>query len=111
MARRVDNSTAPDVREEVVRRLVADMTPETRAAMTRALCQPPTPPDTGWRDISTAPKDGTEMLLLIDGTVTHGSFDTYLNCWLTSCEGFKAHSEPTAWLPWPAPTQDTKEGR
>lgn len=58
---------------------------------------------TGWRPIETAPKDGTQILLLGDRSVVNGS-------WNRGSAFFSPHwmggiHEPTHWMPLPAPPE------
>lgn len=81
------------------------------------MSQPPppaTPPPTGWRDIATAPKDGTDVLLFATwigngrpvigcgGWRKNGS-EVYQWSWTWACE-------PTHWQPLPAPPTQETEG-
>lgn len=52
-----------------------------------------------WRDISTAPKDGTEILALYDDDFRQVvTWDAMMDGWLV-CENF--YIEPTHWMPLP----------
>jgi hypothetical protein len=66
----------------------------------------------GWRDIESAPKDGSVVLLgypphpRIDRSVYEGRWNRAQNTW-TSCNGFILHSDATHWMPLPpAPQPD-----
>lgn len=63
-----------------------------------------------WQDISTAPKDGTRVIV---GVWVHDAFDdeTFWADWIESYSEFKPHwgeddtngDEPTHWMPLPPP--------
>jgi hypothetical protein len=80
----------------------------------------PTAPQDGWRPISTAPKDGTRILILEDGRhhflSAWGAFYSpfyraEIAGWWTSSDPHRAHvtlpDEATHWQPLPAPPNGT----
>jgi hypothetical protein len=58
-----------------------------------------------WQDISTAPKDGTRILLFANGRVSVGGFDPHWsgNCWVFIDPRIATGTGPTHWMPLPAP--------
>lgn len=67
-----------------------------------------------WRDISSAPKDGTEILL---GTLKDGRWFHIMSDWWTSRDhGSFWHAwcrydfNPTHWMPLPSPLHPMNEG-
>tara|TARA_R110000824_G_C14847424_1_gene639740 strand:- start:75 stop:293 length:219 start_codon:yes stop_codon:yes gene_type:complete len=71
---------------------------------------------TDWQDISTAPKDGTIVLLAGDGWIDAGAWVSELNdsddpdgwtCWSVASWNYQEWSfaRPTHWMPLPEPPQ------
>jgi hypothetical protein len=64
-----------------------------------------------WQDISTAPKDGSRLLLavMVDGgkRVVVGGFDSHWTgqCWVYEKNGVPVGTTPTEWMPLPTPTE------
>lgn len=55
----------------------------------------------GWRDMESAPKDGTDILIHDDGAITVVFWDG--DCWRHPYKGGKTRwDHPTAWQPLPA---------
>ncbi len=63
--------------------------------------------DQAWQDISTAPKDGTKILVWVPETWVCVSWRTvrYMNGW-TEWEGDDYQFHPTKWQPLPQPPGD-----
>ena len=62
-----------------------------------------------WQPIETAPKDGTRVLLFIEGVVTEGTWDRSWLSWHTPSffsqerdPDYEDCAEPTHWMPRPA---------
>jgi hypothetical protein len=63
------------------------------------------PTDTGWRDIATAPKDGTDVLVCDDETG-----ERHVSYWTGDCWSGRNRFKPTHWMPLhPAPTDTGRE--
>ena len=66
-----------------------------------------------WRDISTAPKDGEQMLLWDGGIIVFGWFDgatdywRFLDIFTGKIDEFPQDQEPTHWMSLPSPPKDT----
>lgn len=75
---------------------------EQKTAAIRALSMPA--PAQAWRDISTAPKDGTHVLGADGLYVDVFWFSEGLDGWAcATTEDFGGHNAPTHWMPLPAP--------
>lgn len=86
----------------------------------RTLKVSPTPDPQAWQPIETAPKDGTWILLCVEGsdkahigTWNAGSeatdgWEGYAACWEKDGEGLQLH-DMTHWKPLPAPPADREE--
>ena len=63
------------------------------------------PTDTGWQDIATAPKDGTDVLVCDDETG-----EGHVSYWTGDCWSGRNRFKPTHWMPLhPAPTDTGRE--
>ena len=63
------------------------------------------PTDTGWRDIATAPRDGTDVLVCDDETG-----ERHVSYWTGDCWSGRNRFKPTHWMPLlPAPTDTGRE--
>jgi len=56
-----------------------------------------------WRDIATAPKDGTEILLGWKKMVASGHYARLTNGWITSRGTYHGIYAPHFWMPLPPP--------
>ncbi len=72
-----------------------------------------------WRDISTAPKDGTRALVWIDlrgehitdrSYATIGCWDEFWGVWRDGHVGPQLRERPTHWMPLPPPPAPKGEG-
>jgi hypothetical protein len=63
----------------------------------------------GWRDIASAPKDGTEVLLGFDHpfVVRTGQWSNYFKAWVTGEYSSPFANRPTRWQPLPPPPLET----
>lgn len=92
----------------------------TQEKWTAALAAAPQPPEEGWLDISTAPKDGTRILLARCGLNEAGEdFGIWWACagswsarWKNWNDGIEpcGLADPNYWMPLPAPPKPIKEG-
>lgn len=53
-----------------------------------------------WRDISTAPKDGTQVLVWDEGAICMAGFNEDTGFW---CDYGNMEPAPTLWMPLPSP--------
>jgi hypothetical protein len=60
------------------------------------------PTDTGWRDIATAPRDGTDVLVCDDETG-----ERHVSYWTGDCWSGRNRFKPTHWMPLPPAPTDT----
>lgn len=59
----------------------------------------------GWRPIETAPRDGRQVLIFVNGLVRQARFSTHRRAktnWIVCWDGhYSASSNPTHWMPLP----------
>ncbi len=60
------------------------------------------PTETGWRDIATAPRDGTDVLVCDDETG-----ERHVSYWTGDCWSGRNRFKPTHWMPLPTAPTDT----
>ncbi len=74
-------------------------------------------PADGWRDIESAPKDGTRILLFATKWSSDPIFTAHWSCfrdspekdnWLDDRGSFMDHREPSHWMPIPSPPAEEK---
>ena len=63
---------------------------------------------TGWQDISTAPKDGTEILLWLRDCMTIAYWYEHDSCWLECSGEIWQEWQVTAWMPLPPAPEKEK---
>jgi hypothetical protein len=65
-----------------------------------------------WRPIESAPKDGTQVVLLVNGKATAGwyRYDGYNDGWCLLGSSFVTSQRPKFWRPLPAPPVGTIGG-
>lgn len=98
------------------RRGLGEQTVRSVSARSEAGETPALPAHTQWRDISTAPKDGTPLLLFgrfVRATAPVRFIGWYLNAygWINAqfSEGYPQQMVPTHWLPLPLTPTSTEE--
>ena len=57
----------------------------------------------GWRPIETAPKDGTRILVWVEGAESHEIVGWLGDCWFNGDVTDFMFGDPTHWMPLPEP--------